>query len=100
MRAEQSMTMRPSFDVWSLAVIAFEAVTQSPAFQSHEHALACALGNQPYPWQAADAKQPETWRNSGLKALLLPCLSRDRAQRPCASAVHRAVTELWKSSGR
>ena len=98
--AGTSIHMRPSFDIWALGVIAFEVITQSrPAIESSDHALACARGQRRYPWHDAATTQPCLWHRSKIAPLLLPCLAADPAQRPRASAVQAAVSNLLNHEG-
>ena len=88
------LTVRPSHDIWGLGVVAYEAITQRRALLKRVQVLACARGEEPYPWDVEITEQPRAWRHSRLRPLLMPCLARDPALRPRASAVLEAVSQL------
>ena len=94
MCAGEDIALKPSFDIWSAAVIAFEIISQAPAFETLEDALACAQGLQPYAWHADDSLQPQSWRRSKIAPLLLPCLDVDARFRISARKLKAAVGQL------
>ena len=85
---------RAAHDVWSLGVMAYEAIAQRPARASMRDLYECASGRAPYPWEAQPAKQPAAWRTSRLRAVLLPCLSRQPEERPTAAQLAESVTRM------
>lgn len=94
MCAGDSIPILPSADIWAAAVISYEVLTHGPALETLDDALACAKGEQSYPWHGESAAQPAPWRGSRLAELLLPCLRRDASRRPSATAVKGAVSQL------
>ena len=81
-----SALVHPSHDIWSLAVIAYEAITQEAlALKTREAVFGCAKHQYSYPWEAPPAEQHKEWRRSKVRALLTPCLARDAAARPSAA---------------
>ena len=53
------------------------------------------LGSARVPWELPDAEQPPAWRQSRLRPVLKPCLSRAAAVRPTATALLAAVERLY-----
>ena len=88
------VTVHPSHDVWALGVIAYEAVTGTRAVQSTSAAVACAQGGAPYPWEAPPEAQNQAWRQSRVRAIVEPCLSRYASVRPHATQIHKAVNRM------
>ena len=85
-RCEGTVTVAASHDIWALGVMAFEALTGGRALGSLEQLLACARGDEAYPWDASKlADAPERWRRSRLRPLIEPCLAHDPSQRPAAT---------------
>ena len=54
-----------------------------------------ALGSARFPWELADEEQPPSWRQSRLRPVLEPCLSRAAAVRPTAAALLKSVEQLY-----
>jgi serine/threonine protein kinase len=88
--------------VWSLGVIAFEAIVNERALKGKPMVVACAHGVQPYPWELPLDEQHLAWRNSRLSRLVAPALARDPADRPTAAELYHAVNrvgQVTNSSG-
>jgi serine/threonine protein kinase len=90
----REISIQPSQDVWALGVMAFEALTQTRTLTMAQEVFDCASGSMQYPWEAVPAEQPAQWRQSRLRALILPCLARDAAARPSAAALLAAVGKI------
>ena len=84
--------------VWSLGVIAFEAISNERALLGQAAVMACALGSQPYPWELPVDQQPKAWRNSRLARLVAPALARDAAARPSAAEIYQAVSRVGQAT--
>lgn len=74
--------------------MAYEAIVQRPTFTMMSDAFCCAHDKQRYPWEQPLEEQPLAWRRSRLRAALLPCLSRDAAERPSAAALLESLVRL------
>ena len=92
--ARSHVAVHPSHDVWSMAVLAYEAITQSRALSTQSQVLRTAHGSAAYPWEQPLEQQPLAWRQSRLQPVVAPCLARDPAQRPSAADVHTAAAQL------
>ena len=92
--ASRRVTVSAAHDVWALAVMAYEAVAQQQVLHMTGQVFECALGAAQYPWECPEEAQPPAWRQSRLRAVLLPCLSRDTTARPSAAALLERVTCL------
>ena len=73
---------------------AFEAIAQRQTLSTMKEMYDCARGTAAYPWELPGAQQPRAWRHSRLRAVLLPCLSRDPDARPAAAELMRSVTRM------
>jgi serine/threonine protein kinase len=93
-RANQEIPVSPAQDVWALGVMAFESIVRCKTLRTMGDIADCANGAQLYPWEAESAAQPPAWRQSRLRPLLAPCLSRDPAQRPTAAQLLAAVGSI------
>ena len=78
-----------SHDMWSVGVMAYEAITGSKVFDGTTHVFDAArlTDPQPYPWEAPDSAFAAACRQFRLRAVVLQCLSRDAAARPSAAAL-------------
>ena len=92
--ANTNIIVAASHDIWSLGVMAFEAVVQRPTFTALDDIQACANGSTPFPWELPWEQQPPAWRASRLRALILPCLAQEPERRPTAEAVLAAVGRM------
>ena len=83
-------------DVWALGVVAFELLTSERVFREGTPlrvVRAALAGKAPLPWEeGAEGAEGRLQRLRGLRRLVLPCLERNPAKRPCASAV---MTSWW-----
>lgn len=89
--------VHPSLDVWSLGVMAYECLAQERAFahfSGRDAILACARGEQRYPWEAPEGELNAAWANSSARKHLEACLSRDPARRPSAAEVQANLNVL------
>ena len=91
------IVVKPSHDIFSLGVVAYEAITQQRALPKRDDVAQCARGTAQYPWELPAEQQPAAWRSSRLRPLVLPCLARNPQRRPRASAVLSAVSQLMDS---
>ena len=98
MDASQELEVHPSHDIWALGLMAYEAIVQRPTLTMMADCFDCAFGRQKYPWELPSAEQPRAWRHSRLRALLLPCLARDAAQRPSASRLLERLQRMGQST--
>eukprot|EP00892_Ulva_mutabilis_P002841 jgi/Ulvmu1/12558/UM090_0045.1 len=83
-------------DIWAIGVIAYELLTEEPAFapfnmsaaQSNSSAQEAIAGRAPLPWEegSAEARQ-RLGKLRGMRRSVLRCLNRDPAQRPSAAAL-------------
>ena len=92
--ASRHVIVSASHDVWALAVMAYEAVAQQQVLHMTGQVFECARGVAQYPWECPEEAQPPAWRQSRLRAVLLPCLSRDTGSRPSATTLLERVTCL------
>ena len=90
MDGAERITVRPAHDIWSLGVIAFEALT-------HQRVVTCfmgdrrsvsrhARGEERYPWEAAEHSR-EGYAASAAREIIEACLARDPEDRPSAEAL-------------
>jgi hypothetical protein len=71
---------------------------QATTLPTAAQVFAAAHGRALYPWEEPEGEQPRPWRASALRPLLLPCLSRDTAARPSASALAATVQRVGVST--
>ena len=76
--------MSPTHDIWALGVIGYEAVVGYVALRDINMNRSMASGKWGYPWELSQHEQPQAWRETGLRSLLLPCLTRLPEDRPSA----------------
>ena len=93
------VVVHPSLDIWALGVMAFEALTQRPAFATGAALFAAAAGDAPFPWAASErAAAPASWRRSRLRPVVEACLARDAAARPTAAGLLQMLVDLVSAS--
>ena len=84
--------MRPSHDIFSIGVVAYEALVQSPVMKRCD-VQRCAQHGAPYPWE--EKPMQSSWCKSSLrKDILEPCLARDPANRPKAEDLVSCLDQL------
>ena len=93
-KGDYEVRMSGAQDVWALGMMAYEAVVGCVTFTSLEAIGGCAFGEAPYPWERPLSAQPAAWRRSRLRALVMPCLTRDPDERPAASDLLAGVSRL------
>lgn len=87
----------PAVDVWSLAALTYECLTDSKVFatlDSRETVLLCARGDAPYPWERPEREQHAAWLESSVRGWLLECLQRAPERRPSAAELQRKLNVL------
>lgn len=93
-----------SFNHTYAGVIAFEAITDHPAFgfSKRQQALACARGERAYVWEPTDtastSSAAKAFERSRISTVILQCLSRDPSQRPSALQLVRAIDRISNST--
>jgi hypothetical protein len=78
--------------------MAYEAITNTRALDSQGYITRCAQGAAQYPWERSEREQPQAWRSSRVKALMLPCLERDPAARPTAQQLYTSVSRVGQAT--
>ena len=78
--------------------MAFEAICRRLTFSSMREMYNCAANKQAYPWELPTSQQPRAWRNSRLRAVLQPCLSRRAAERPSAQQLQQCIMGLGQAT--
>ena len=82
-------------------VIAYEAITDAPAFgfSKREQVMACARGERAYAWEPSDSSRSggnnsAAFERSRVRGIVLQCLARDPCQRPTAPQLVRAIDRI------
>ena len=91
-KADRDVQIGAAQDVWALGVMAYEAIVGAVTFSSIIDVGDCAVGVTQYPWDQPTEAQPVAWRRSRLRTLVAPCLARDPATRPTATALLKVVS--------
>jgi serine/threonine protein kinase len=89
-------------DIWALGVMAYELLTDCPAFNSHaspQDVLAQLAGREHLPWEDPKIKDAKFRQLRILKRSVLKCLSRDPALRPSAAELLSSWEKLFDSLG-
>ena len=87
-------------DIWSLGVIAYEALTGNAAVSPYSsmdtiHRLAASAM---YPWEAPNA--PALYSKSRVRNVIAACLARNPSERPSAEQVLVMLGKLGESTTR
>ena len=88
----------PAVDIWALGVIAFELLTEEPAFSAQTMSAAkdAIAGRVPLPWEAeAPEARQRLEQLRRLRRTVLRCLARNPAERPTASALLRTWDHMF-----
>ena len=92
------IVVEAAHDIWALGVMAFEAIVQSQTLESLGDIRRCAEGKQAYPWELPAEQQSISWRQSKLRGVVMPCLSRESVARPSALEVLDSVAQLGRAT--
>ena len=84
-----------STDIWSLGVLAYEAVSGSGAqrFSGTDEAIERAYGRGSFPWETPEG-MTEQFARSRARHVVLSCLRREPARRPTAAQLLQAIDRL------
>jgi hypothetical protein len=89
-------------------VIAFEAVSSTPAFgiDKRREVMACALGERAYIWEQSDSActsgsgaSRSAFERSRVRHIVLQCLAREAGRRPSACKLVRAIDQISNTTG-
>ena len=97
----RALAAHPSADVWSIGVVAYEALTGNSLFSdsaSLEQVSEHANGFQPYPWEAI--KRGDAFSKCPARHLLASCLERDPMRRTSARELLHGVDALIRKYQR
>lgn len=97
-KMQRSIKVDPSHDIWSLGVMAYEALTSSATFRTMDEVHSCADGSRLYPWERPPGEQLEAWRSSKLRRLVTRCLHRDASRRITAEELCTDLSRMGMST--
>jgi serine/threonine protein kinase len=92
----------PSADVWSLGIIAYELLTDTPVFGRGATAASVfdqITGRAELPWESVEQKDAGFRKLRMLKRSVLKCLAREPAERPSAGELLGMWERLFDSFG-
>ena len=98
---EKEVSVAASTDIWSLGVMAFELLTDAPAFDRYtpqKDVIAALSGRAALPWEGPGG-EGKLRRLRMLQRSITRCLSRDAAERPSAQELLASWEKLFDSLG-
>lgn len=100
---QPQINVKPSMDIWSLGVMAYELLTDEPAFDrfcKQPEMIDRILGRQPLPWEEPAKKDKGLRKLRMLKRSIMKCLSRVPEERPTATELLESWENLFDSFGQ
>lgn len=100
---QREILVESSMDIWALGVMAYELLTDAPAFDrfcKQEDVIDQLVGRKPLPWEDSATKDANLRKLRMLKRSLTKCLSRDPTDRPTAAELLESWEKLFDTFGQ
>jgi serine/threonine protein kinase len=97
---QKSILVDPAMDLWAFGLMAYELLTDEPAFPPGATVNAVKdqiIGRAPLPWEDAETQDAKYRKLRMLKRTVIKCLSRDPSERPTATELLASWDRMFDS---